>query len=135
MVGIIIVVVCAILGIVAGMNIIVPYAISKYVAVAILAFIDTVFGAIVSNTQRKFSLTIFLTGFFGNALIAIALVFLGEKLDVDIYLAAVIVFSTRLFSNFSIMRRYAIDKITEKVQNRKEKKNKDKELVTENVSE
>lgn len=122
MVGVIILVVCAILGIITGMNVIVPYSISKYVAVAILAFIDTVFGALVSNTQRKFSLSIFLTGFFGNALIAIALVYLGEKLDVDIYLAAVIVFSTRLFSNFSIMRRYAIDKITESIKKKKENK-------------
>ena len=137
MVGIIILIVCAILGLIAGMNVIVPYAISKYVAVAILAFIDTVFGAIVSNTQRKFSLVIFLTGFFGNALIAIALVFLGEKLDVDIYLAAVIVFSTRLFSNFSIMRRYAIDKITEKIAMKKEKKNSEdsnKEVAVENAT-
>lgn len=123
MIGIIILVICAILGIIAGMNVIVPYAVSKYVAVSILAFIDTVFGALVSNTQRKFSLTIFLTGFFGNAIIAIALVFLGEKLNVDIYLAAVIVFSTRLFSNFSIMRRYYIDKIAERIQERKAKKN------------
>ena len=134
MIGIIILVICAILGIVAGMNIIVPYAISKYVAVAILAFIDSVFGALVSNTQRKFSLTVFLTGFFGNALIAIALVFLGEKLNVDIYLAAVIVFSTRLFSNFSIMRRYAIDKVQEKIANRKAKKEEEKKetVATEN---
>lgn len=135
MVGVIILIVCAILGVLAGMNIIVPYAISKYVAVAILAFIDTVFGALVSNTQRKFSLTIFLTGFFGNALIAIALVFLGEKLNVDIYLAAVIVFSTRLFSNFSIMRRYAIDKISEKIKERKTKKNKTEEVVADTVNE
>ncbi len=126
MVGIIILVVCAILGIVTGMNVIVPYAISKYVAVAILAFIDTVFGALVSNTQRKFSLSIFLTGFFGNALIAIALVYLGEKLDVDIYLAAVIVFSTRLFSNFSIMRRYALDKVQATIKERKEHKKEEK---------
>lgn len=127
MVGVIILVICAVLGIIAGMNVIVPYAISKYIAVSILAFIDTVFGALVSNTQRKFSLTIFLTGFFGNALIAIALVFLGEKLNVDIYLAAVIVFSTRLFSNFSIMRRYYIDRITERFQERKAKKMTSKE--------
>ena len=126
MVGIIILVVCAILGIVTGMNVIVPYAISKYVAVAILAFIDTVFGALVSNTQRKFSLSIFLTGFFGNALIAIALVYLGEKLDVDIYLAAVIVFSTRLFSNFSIMRRYALDRVQTTIKERKEHKKEEK---------
>lgn len=129
MVGVIILVICAVLGIIAGMNVIVPYAISKYVAVSILAFIDTVFGALVSNTQRKFSLTIFLTGFFGNALIAIALVFLGEKLNVDIYLAAVIVFSTRLFSNFSIMRRFYIDRIADRIQERKAKKNKAKEVV------
>lgn len=135
MVGIIILIICAILGILTGMNVIVPYAISKYVAVAILAFIDTVFGAIVSNTQRKFSLTIFLTGFFGNALIAIALVYLGEKLDVDIYLAAIIVFSTRLFSNFSIMRRYAIDKIAERIKNRKVKKDTVEEVATENINE
>lgn len=127
MVGIIILVVCAILGIVTGMNVIVPYAISKYVAVAILAFIDTVFGALVSNTQRKFSLSIFLTGFFGNALIAIALVYLGEKLDVDIYLAAIIVFSTRLFSNFSIMRRYVLDQVQATIKERKEHKKEEKE--------
>lgn len=124
MVGVIIIIICAILGIVTGMNVIVPYSMSKYIAVAILAFIDTVFGALVSNTQRKFSLTTFLTGFFGNALIAIALVFLGEKLNVDIYLAAVIVFSTRLFSNFSIMRRYYIDRLSEKIQEKKLKKKK-----------
>ena len=128
MIGIVILVVCAVLGIVAGMNVIVPYAISKYVAVAILAFIDTVFGALVSNTKRTFSLTIFLTGFFGNALIAMALVYLGEKLDVDIYLAAVIVFSTRLFSNFSIMRRYAVDKVQEKYKEKVESKKEIKEV-------
>jgi len=133
-VGIIILVTCAILGALAGMNVIVPYVISKYVAVAILAFIDTVFGAIVSNTQRKFSLTIFLTGFFGNALIAIALVYLGEKLDVDIYLAAVIVFSTRLFSNFSIMRRYAIDRIADRIKEKKEKKSKTEEVATDTMN-
>ncbi len=127
MVGVIILVICAILGIVTGMNVIVPYAMSKYIAVAILAFIDTVFGALVSNTQRKFSLTIFLTGFFGNALIAIALVFLGEKLNVDIYLAAVIVFSTRLFSNFSIIRRFYIDRISDRIKEKKQKKNEMKE--------
>lgn len=128
MIGVVILIVCAILGIVTGMNVIVPYAMSKYIAVAILAFIDTVFGALVSNTQRKFSLTIFLTGFFGNALIAIALVFLGEKLDVDIYLAAVIVFSTRLFSNFSIIRRFYIDRISERFQEKRLNKDKVKNV-------
>ena len=123
MIGIIILVICAILGIIAGMNVIVPYAVSKYVAVSILAFIDTVFGALVSNTQRKFSLTIFLTGFFGNAIIAIALVFLVEKLNVDIYLAAIVVFVGRMFTNLAIIRRYYIDKWTEKIKKKEENQN------------
>lgn len=127
MIGIIIILLFAGFGLIAGMNLIVPYAISKYVAVAILAFIDSIFGGIVANMKKNFDLRVFLSGFFGNALIAIVLVFLGERLNVDIYLAAVIVFSTRLFSNFSIIRRIALDKTAEKIVNsRKSKEQKEK---------
>ena len=42
------------------------------------------------------------------------LTYLGEKLNVDIYLAAVIVFVGRMFTNLSIIRRYYIDKWSKK---------------------
>lgn len=122
MIGIIIILVFAVVGVLSGMTVIVPYSMSKYVVVAILAFIDSLFGGITSNMQRQFKLSVFISGFFGNALIAIFLVYIGEKLDVDIYLAAVIVFSTRLFSNFSIMRRLFIEKTQEKIRAKKEAK-------------
>lgn len=122
MIGIIIILVFAVVGVLSGMTVIVPYSMSKYVVVAILAFIDSLFGGITSNMQRQFKLSVFISGFFGNALIAIFLVYIGEKLDVDIYLAAVIVFSTRLFSNFSIMRRLFIEKTQEKIKAKKEAK-------------
>jgi len=42
------------------------------------------------------------------------LTFIGRKLDVDIYLAAVIVFSGRLLNNFSTIRRSYISKLEDK---------------------
>jgi len=121
MLGILVILVFVIIGIVIGSDIIVPYAFTQYIAVAILAFLDSLFGAVAANMQKKFDLIIFLTGFFGNAIIAIFLVFLGQRLNVDIYLAAVIVFSSRLFNNFSAIRRVKIEEFKEK---RKEKKTK-----------
>ncbi len=115
MVGIIIIVISILLGILTGMNFEIPYMYSKYVAVAILACLDSVFGAYAANTDKKFSLKVFISGFFGNAIISMILVFIGEELDVDTYLAAVIVFSSRMLNNFSTIRRIYIDKIEEKV--------------------
>lgn len=111
MIGIIIVFICIALGVLVGMNAIVPYILSKYIAVAILAFLDSAFGGITANLQKKFNLKVFLTGFFGNAIIAMVLVYIGINLNVDIYLAAVIVFSTRLLNNFSVIRRIVIGKV------------------------
>ena len=119
MIGFIIVIVLAVLGWILGNDLVIPYAFSEYIAVAILAFLDSIFGGVSANLQKKFNLPIFITGFFGNAIIAIFLVYLGDKLNVDIYLAAVIVFSGRLFNNFSIIRRMLLE---DAQKNKKEKK-------------
>ena len=97
----------------------IPYAYYDYTAVAILATLDSLFGGITSILKGKFDMKIFISGYFGNAIIAILLVALGQKLGVDIYLAAVIVFTTRLFTNLSIIRRIVIENIET---NRKRKK-------------
>jgi len=55
---------------------------------------------------------IFISGFFVNAILAILLTYLGEKLNVDIYLAAVIVFVGRMFNNLGTIRRYYVEKFT-----------------------
>ena len=61
----------------------------------------------------------------GNAILAILLTVLGEKLNIDIYLAAIVVFVGRMFNNLGIIRRYYVEKWTENVKNKSEK-NKDK---------
>ena len=38
------------------------------------------------------------------------LTYLGQKLNVDIYLAAIVVFVGRMFNNLGIIRRYYIEK-------------------------
>lgn len=125
MLGILIIIAFVVLGLFLGADLVVPYAFTEYIAVAILAFLDSLFGAVAANMQKKFDLSIFITGFFGNAIIAIFLVYLGQKLNVDIYLAAVIVFSTRLFNNFTVMRRSLVDDVVSKRKKKKmEKKNK-----------
>ena len=114
LVGIIIIVLFIIAGILTGLNVVVPYAYSQYIAVAILACLDSVFGAFSANIEKKFKLNIFLSGFVLNALIAIFLVFIGSKLNVDIYLAVVIVFTGRLLNNFTVIRRDFVDKMDKK---------------------
>ena len=112
-------VIVIVLGFVFGSNLEIPYKYTVYIAVAILAFLDSLFGGIVSNMKNEFNMNVFVSGFFVNAIIAIFLVYLGQKLNVDIYLAAVIVFTSRLITNLSIIRRLIIEHIE---RNRKNKK-------------
>lgn len=100
-----------ILGAIIGMNSpMISYTYSSYLAIGIIAALDSVFGGITSVIKKNFDLKIFITGFFGNAILAILLTILGEKLNVDIYLAAIVVFVGRMFVNLAIIRRYYIDK-------------------------
>lgn len=105
-----------ILGALIGMEMpVISYTYSSYLAIAIIAALDTVFGGITSVINKNFDLKIFLSGFFGNAILSIALTYLGERLNVDIYLAAVVVFVGRMFTNLAIIRRYYVDKWTKKL--------------------
>ena len=70
---------------------------------------------------------IFISGFFGNAILAILLTVLGEKLNIDIYLAAIVVFVWRMFMNLGIIRRYYVEKWTLKIKGKKENKREEKE--------
>lgn len=108
-----------ILGAIVGVSLpIIPYTYTPYLAIAIIAALDSVFGGINSVLNEKFDLVIFVSGFFGNAILSILLTFLGQKLNVDIYLAAVIVFVGRMFKNLAIIRRIYLQRWEE---NRKKK--------------
>ena len=92
----------------------IPYTVSQYLAIGIVAALDSVFGGIASNIKKNFDIKVFISGFFVNAILAILLTYLGEQLNVDIYLAAIVVFVGRMFNNLGIIRRYYLDVISEK---------------------
>ena len=83
----------------------VPSQYSLYVATGLLAALDSALGGMNARIKRTFNLSIFLSGFFGNAIIAVFLTWLGDKLGLPLYLAAVVVFGTRMFQNFAEIRR------------------------------
>ena len=100
---------------------VISYTYSSYLSIAIIAALDTVFGEIASVVRGNFDLKIFLSGFFGNSILSIALTYLGEKLNVDIYLAAIVVFVGRMFTNLAIIRRHYIDKWINRIETNKKK--------------
>ena len=109
------IIVGCIIGALIGINApVIPYTYSTFLAIAVVAALDSVFGGITSVLKKNFDLTIFISGFFCNSILSIALTYLGQKLNIDIYLAALVVFVGRMFTNLTIIRRHYIEKWTEK---------------------
>ena len=114
-----------ILGAIVGINIpTISYTYSSYLAIAIIAALDSVFGGISGTLKGEFNFKVFISGFFCNSILSILLTYLGNKLNVDIYLAAIVVFVGRMFINLTIIRKYYIDKWTKKIEEKKIKKEK-----------
>ncbi|AKL95620.1 small basic protein Sbp [Clostridium aceticum] len=88
-----------------------PATYSLYISVAILAAMDSVFGALRASVENKFNTEIFVSGFFGNAILAGFLAYIGDRLGVPLYYAAIFAFGARLFQNFAILRRHLLGKI------------------------
>ncbi len=117
-----------ILGAIVGANApIISYTYSSYLAIAIIASLDSVFGGITGVLKGEFDFKVFISGFFCNSILSILLTYLGNKLDVDIYLAAIVVFVGRMFLNLTIIRKYYIDKWSKKFKDKKEQKAASKE--------
>ena len=95
-------------------------AFARYIAVALLAGMDTVVGGLRSFLTDNFDDAIFLSGFVINSLLAVGLVLLGERLGLEtgvgdgrisvMMVAAVVVFSGRILNNLAALRRLVIER-------------------------
>lgn len=99
---------------------------SMYFVVGILAALDSVMGAIRAHVIDEFDSLIFTSGFFLNALLAMALAYVGDRLGLPLYYAAIFVFGTRLFSNISVIRRELIEIYRQSKKNDTEEKKQTK---------
>ncbi len=98
---------------------------SKYFAVSILAGLDTSIGGLRAGLEKHFRISIFTSGFTFNIFLAVLLVYLGDLLGIDLYLAAMLVFGMRLFNNITAIRRSLLDKFWIIPKNEKQKSNID----------
>lgn len=99
-------------GIIVGLslNFSIPIELTKYSAVIIMGILDAMFGAIRAEaTNDKFDGTIFITGLIFNIVLSVIITILGDKLGLDLYLAAAFVFTFRIFTNVGATRRYLLD--------------------------
>ena len=83
-----------------------PIEYAKYMSVALLASLDSVFGGLRAGSERKFDNVVFMTGFFTNALLAAGLVYIGERIGIDLYYVALLAFGLRVFQNLAIIRHH-----------------------------
>ncbi|MEG0377548.1 MAG: small basic family protein [Eubacterium sp.] len=84
----------------------IPLAYSSYLSIAILAALNSVFGGVQADLEGTFDRKLFITGFFGNTILAALLTYIGDRVGIPIYYAAIFYFGTSLFSNFAKIRRY-----------------------------
>ena len=92
------------LGLVLQVNVGLEFA--RYSAVAILAALDSVLGAIRAELDGVYDEKIFISGFVVNAIVAVFLTFVGDRLGLDLYLVALLAFGLRIFQNVALIRRH-----------------------------
>jgi len=99
-----------VVGVVAGylLNVNVGFEFTRYTAVAILAAMDSVLGAVRAELDGVYDNRIFISGFITNAIVAVILTFIGDRLSLDLYLVALINFGFRIFNNVALIRRHFV---------------------------
>ena len=105
-----IVIVSVLLWLVIGYSspLVIPVAYSKIFSVALVAALDAAFGGLRAVVSERFDKRVFVTGFFSNTLLAAALVFIGDRLGIDLYYVALLAFGFRMFKNLAMLRRYLL---------------------------
>lgn len=92
-------------------SIAIPVELTRYTAIGILGALDSVLGAVRADMEGQYDNLVFVTGFFANALLAVLLTLLGDRLGVELYYAAVVAFGVRMFNNLAIIRRLLLTRI------------------------
>ncbi len=89
----------------------IPLEYAHYSAVVVLGLLDAIFWAVRSDiVDKTFNNIILLSGLLFNAIFALFITYLWETLGLNLYLAATVVFTFRIFQNVGITRRVLLDK-------------------------
>src|SRR2546428_9025461 len=96
---IVIAVAFALLGVVLGLMspLTIPITYARYTAVALLAALDSIFGAFKAYIAGTFEPRVFFSGLLTNATLAAGLTYFWDKLGVELFIAALVAFVVRIF--------------------------------------
>jgi len=98
-----------ILGLIAGLLIgtLFPFSLplikAKYLAITALSAIDFIFLGFSTKLNNHFNTNLFIIEFLLTTMVAIGLVYLGDIMSTDLFVAITIVYSARIFHNLSIL--------------------------------
>ncbi len=119
-------IVAILVGILLGL--LVPYTLSSstlpYLAVAIIAALDSVFGGLLAYLNKRFNINVFMIGLISNAILAVFLTFIGNILGISLSFAVIVVFGVRMFNNMASIRRLTFDVYFVKRAKEKERENR-----------
>jgi small basic protein len=88
----------------------VPADMQPYLPIAVVAALDALFGALRALLDGIFSDKVFVVSFIANVLVAVFVVFLGDRLGVggQLTTGVIVVLSIRIFSNVAAIRRHLL---------------------------
>jgi small basic protein len=90
--------------------VVLPAAFARYLSIALLAALDSVFGGLRGSLEQRFDGVTFLTGLVSNAVLAAGLTYIGDKLGVPLYYAALFALGFRIFQNLGAIRHLLQDR-------------------------
>ncbi len=92
----------------------IPLALSRYTAVAVLAIVDSLLGAVRAEIDAEHDTGIFVSGLLLNSVLAIAITYFGDRLGLELYLGVIVVFTLRMFRNVASIRYHVWQQWTER---------------------
>ena len=109
-------IIALVIGLAAGFSsrISIPAAYADFLAISLLAALDSVFGGIRAGLSKTFTARVFISGFFTNTLMAALLTYFGDRLGVDLMLPASVAFGFRIFHNLVIIRNLLLNRASSK---------------------
>jgi small basic protein len=81
---------------------------SRFLAVVVVAALDSAFGGVRSMLEKTFSDRVFAVGFLTNVALAVGIVWIGDQLGVNFVTAVAVVFGIRIFQNLAAIRRHLL---------------------------
>ena len=87
-----------------------PASFASDLSIALLAALDSAFGGIRAGLEGRFVPITFVTGLVSNSVLAALLTYVGNKMGVPLFDAALFAFGFRIFQNLGAIRHHLVDR-------------------------